>query len=235
MSRAKNATPRSNHIVAPPNLRATEITITSIKFEWAAPTDSAVTHTYIKYTVLGNSTEQTYVDVRTSYTVVNLTQNTTVYFVLAWATGTGINNRSSFTTLQDISTRSTGFTDTTISASTAYTYRVTIKYLPSGVFSPSNGNGVDLDVTTPALSDVGAPINFKVTNATLTDGLYVLAGHHDDPILDWEYTPITITETDDDILFPSRILTKVTTRPASSSPENGSTVTPRAAPTAPGS
>ena len=42
-------------------------------FEWAAPTDSAVTHTYIKYTVLGNSTEQTYADVRTSYTVVNLT------------------------------------------------------------------------------------------------------------------------------------------------------------------
>ena len=122
-----------------------------------------------------------------------------------------------------------------MSASTAYTYRVTIKYLPSGVLSPSNGNGVDLDVTTPALSDVGAPINFKVTNATLTDGVYVLASHHDDPILDWEYTPITITETDDDILFPSRILTKVTTRPASSSPENGSTATPCAAPTAPGS
>ncbi len=195
----QNATPRSNHTVAPTNLRATEITITSIKFEWAAPTDSAVTHTFIKYTVLGNSTEQTYADVRTSYTVVNLTQNTPVYFELAWATGSGINSRSSFTTLQDISTRSTGFTDTTVSASTAYTYRDTIKYLPSGESSPSNGNDVDLDVTTPALSDVGAPINFKVTNATLTDGVYVLANHDDDPILDWEYTPITITitETDD--------------------------------------
>ena len=72
-------------------------------------------------------------------------------------------------------------------------------YLPSGESSPSNGNAVDLDVTTRALSDVGAPINFRVTNATLTNRVYVLDNHDDDPVLDWEYTPITITitETDD--------------------------------------
>ena len=245
-------TPRSNHIAPPANLRVTNRTVISITFGWNAPTDSTVTHTYIKYVFSGNTITNTHADVRTSFTVVSVPQNTHVDFTVAWATGSGMSNRGresaivpktledkqaqnlresektaesvrltwdnpsnynvtgykiqrrtgnsgSFTTLVERSGQSTGFTDTTVSASTTYTYRVTIMYLPSGESSPINGNDVDLDVTTPGLSDVGAPINFRVTNATLTNGVYVLANHDDDPVLDWEYTQITITitETDD--------------------------------------
>ena len=98
----------------------------------------------------------------------------------------------SFTTLVEGTGLSTGLTDTTVSASTTYTYSVTIKYVPAGETTSRNGNAVDLDVTTPGLSGVGAPINFRITNATLTNGVYVLANHDDDPILDWEYSPTTI-------------------------------------------
>ena len=245
-------TPRTNHIAPPANLRVTNRTVNSIAFAWNAPTDSTVTHTYIKYVFSGNTTTNTHADVRTSFTVVSVPQNTHVGFTVAWATGSSMSNRGresaivpktledkqaqnlresektaesvrliwdnpsnynvtgykiqrrtgnsgSFSTLVERPGQSTGFTDTTVSASTTYTYRVTIMYLPSGESSPSNGNAVDLDVTTRALSDVGAPINFRVTNATLTNRVYVLDNHDDDPVLDWEYTPITITitETDD--------------------------------------
>ena len=248
----QNVAPRSGHIAPPANLRVTGRTVNSITFGWNAPTDSTVTHTYIEYEFSGNTSTNTHSDVRTSFTVVNVPQNTSVDFTVAWATGSGMSNRGaessivpktledkqaqnltasektaesvrltwdnpagynvtgyevqrrignsgSFTTLVERPGQSTGFTDTTVSANTTYTYRVTIKYLPSGEGSPSNGNDVDLDVTTPALSDVGAPTNFRITNATLTNGVYVLANHDDDPVLDWEYTPITITitETDD--------------------------------------
>ena len=248
----QNATPRSSHIAAPANLRVTGRTVNSITFGWNAPTDSTVTHTYIEYVFSGSTTTNTHADVRTSFTVASVPQNTHVGFTVAWATGSGMSNRGreswivpltledaqaqnlresektaesvrliwdnpsnynvtgykiqrrtgnsgSFSTLVERPGQSTGFTDTTVSASTTYTYRVTIMYLPSGESSPSNGNDVDLDVTTPGLSDVGAPINFRITNATLTNGVYVLDNHDDDPVLDWEYTPITITitETDD--------------------------------------
>ena len=249
-------TPRSSHIAAPANLRVTNRTVNSITFGWNAPTDSTVTHTYIKYVFSGNTTANTHADVRTSFAVVSVPQNTHVDFTVAWATGSGMSNRGresaivpktledkqaqnlresektaesvrliwenpsnynvtgyevqrrtgnsgSFTTLVERPGQSTGFTDTTVSANTTYSYRVTIKYLPSGESSPINGNDVDLDVTTPGLSDVGAPINFRVTNATLTNGVYVLDNHDDDPVLDWEYTPITITitETDDGVVL----------------------------------
>ena len=242
----QNAAPRTNHIAAPANLRVTGRTVNSITFGWNAPTDSTVTHTYIEYVFSGNTTTNTHADVRTSFTVASVPQNTHVDFTVAWATGNGMSNRGresaivpktledaqaqnltssektaesvrliwdnpsnynvtgykiqrrtgnsgSFSSLVERPGQSTGFTDTTVSASTTYTYRVTILYLPSGQSSPSNGNDVDLDVTTPGLSDVGAPINFRVTNATLTNGVYVLDNHDDDPILDWEYTPTTIS------------------------------------------
>ena len=97
-------------------------------------------------------------------------------------------NSGSFTTLEDVDRQGTGFEDTTVEASTTYTYRVIIRHIPSGALLPSDGNAVDLSVTTPAHSAVGSPINFRITNATLTSGVYVLANHDDSPILDWEYT-----------------------------------------------
>ena len=36
--------------------------------------------------------------------------------------------------------------------------------------------------TTPDYSDVAAPTNFRITNATLTNGVYVLASHDDHPL-----------------------------------------------------
>ena len=102
-------------------------------------------------------------------------------------------NSGVFTTLEDVSRQGTGYLDTTVSANTTYNYRVTIKHIPSGSLLSELGNSVTIAATTPAHSDVGAPINFRVTNATLTNGVYVLANHDDDPVLDWEYTPTIIS------------------------------------------
>ena len=68
-------------------------------------------------------------------------------------------NSGSFTTLQDVSTRSTGFTDTTVSASTTYTCRVIIKYIPSGEI-------------TVRLPDAPAFVPTAPTNFSLTTGRY---------------------------------------------------------------
>ncbi len=203
-----------------------------------APTDSDVTHTYIHYTVLGDPTEHTYPDVRTTFTATDLPQNTSVSFTVRWATGNGVGNRGahrgltartledkqaqnlaateitsesvtltwgnptnynvtgykierrtgnsgSFATLEDVTRRGTGFTDSTVSANTTYKYRVTINHIPSGSILPEPGNPVTLDVATPNYSDVPAPTNFRITNATLTNGVYVLANHDDHPALAW--------------------------------------------------
>ena len=173
----ETVTPRHSHLAAPTNLRVTSRTIDSITFAWNAPTDSQITHTYIHYTVLGDPTEHTYPDVRTTFTATDLPQNTSVALAVRWATGTNIadrgaaqsigartledkkaqnlaaseitsesvtltwhnptnynvtgyklerrtGNSGSYTTLEDVTTRGTGLTDSTVSANTTYTYRV---------------------------------------------------------------------------------------------------------------
>ena len=240
----ETATPRHSHLAAPTNLRVTGRTISSIAFAWNAPTNNDVTHTYVHRTVRGITTANTYPDVRTTFTVSSLTQDTSVSLAVRWATGTNINDRGTaqsisartledkqaqnlavsektsesvtltwdnptnynvtgyklerrtgnsgtFATLEDITTRGTGLTDSNVVGNTTYTYRVTIKYLPSGEATPQNGNSVELNVTTLNYSDISAPTNFRITNATLTNGVYVLANHDDHPALAWNRSPAT--------------------------------------------
>ena len=234
----ETATPRSGHLAAPANLRVTSRTVNSIVFAWNTPTESAVTHTYVHYTVLGEPTEHTYPDVRTTFTATNLPQNTSVNFTVRWATGNGFANRGqqsiispktlenkqaqnlaasettaesvtltwdnptnynvtgseierrtgnsgSFTTLGDITTDGTGYTDSNVEADTTYNYRITIKHIPSGSILPEPGDSVTISATTPNYSAIPAPTNFRITNATLTNGVYVLANHDDHPALAW--------------------------------------------------
>ena len=168
---------------------------------WAAATGSHGDLASIDSSTLVDKQAQNLRASETTAESVKLTwDNPSRYNVTGYKLQRRTGNSGSFTTLQDVSTRSTGFTDTTVSASTTYTCRVIIKYIPSGETSPSDGNTVDLDVTTPAHFVVGRPINFEVTNATLTNGVYVLDNHDDDPALDWEYaqTAITITYGEND-------------------------------------
>ena len=234
----ETVTPRHSHLAAPTNLRVTNRTVNSITFAWNAPTDNDVTHTYIQHVSSGTTTDLTFAEIRTSFTVMNLTQNTSVAFQVRWATGTAVANRGahngrvtntledkqaqhlaasqttaesvtltwdnptnynvtgfeierrtgsgSYTTLQNRTTNDTGYTDSNVVGNTTYTYRVTISHRPSGNTSSEPGNSVTLDVTTPDYSDVPAPSNFRITNATLTNGVYVLANHDDHPALDWD-------------------------------------------------
>ena len=130
---------------------------------------------------------------KTSESVRLTWENPAGYNVTGYEVQRRTGNSGSFTTLEDVDRQGTGFEDTTVAASTTYTYRVIIRYKPSGALLPSDGNAVDLNVTTPAHSTVGRPINFRITNATLTSGVYVLANHDDSPILDWEYTQTFIS------------------------------------------
>ena len=234
----ETVTPRHSHLAAPTNLRVTNRTVNSITFAWNAATDSTVTHTYIQHVSSGTTTDLTFAEIRTSFTVMNLTQNTSVAFQVRWATGTAVANRGahngrvtntledkqaqhlaasqttaesvtltwgnptnynvtgfeierrtgsgSYTTLQNRTTNDTGYTDSNVVGNTTYTYRVTISHRPSGETISQSGNPVTLDVTTPDYSDVAAPSNFRITNATLTNGVYVLANHDDHPALDWD-------------------------------------------------
>ena len=233
----KNVTPRHSHLAAPTNLRVTNRTVNSITFAWNAATDSTVTHTYIQHVSSGTTTDLTFAEIRTSFTVMNLTQNTSVAFQVRWATGTAVANRGahtgrvtntledkqaqhlaasptaesvtltwdnptnynvtgfeierrtgsgSYTTLQNRTTNDTGYTDSNVVGNTTYTYRVTISHRPSGEIISQRGNSVTRNVTTPDYSDVAAPSNFRITNATLTNGVYVLANHDDQPMLDWD-------------------------------------------------
>ena len=234
----QSATPRFSHIAAPTNLRVTSRTVDSITFAWNAPSDNMVTHTFIKRIFSGTTLTNTYSDVRTSFTVTSVPQNTSVDFTVAWATGNAVSDRGaqsiivpktledkqaqnlttseitsesvtltwdnptnynvtgykierrtgnsgSYATLEDITTSGTRFTDSTVSANTTYTYRVTIKHIPSGSILSVNGESVTLNVTTSSYSDIAAPTNFRITNATLTSGVYVLASHDDHPALAW--------------------------------------------------
>ena len=234
----QSATPRSSHIAAPTNLHVTNRTIDSITFEWDAPNDSTVTHTYVHYTVLGAPREHSYAVVETRFIAENLPQNTTVSFTVRWATGPNVADRGAprvqssrtlqdkqvqnlavsettaesvtltwdnptnyrvtgyevqrrtgdsgtFATLEDASTRGTRFTDANVSANTTYNYRVAIKHIPSGSSLAALGNSVIIAATTPDYSDIPAPTNFRITNATLTSGVYVLASHDDHPALAW--------------------------------------------------
>ena len=129
---------------------------------------------------------------KTSESVRLTWDNPAGYNVTGYEVQRRTGNSGSFTTLEDVDRQGTGFEDSTVSASTTYTYRVIIRHIPSGALLPSDGNAVDLNVTTPAHSDVGRPISFRITNATLTDDVYVLANHDDSPILDWQYAQTTI-------------------------------------------
>ena len=235
----ETVTPRHSHLAAPTNLRVTNRTVNSITFAWNAPTDNDVTHTYVQHVSSGTTTDRTFAEIRTSFTVMGLTQNTSVAFQVRWATGTAVatrgahngrvtntledkqaqhlaasqttaesvtltwdnptgynvtgyklerrtGNSGAYTTLEDITTRGTGHTDSNVVGNTTYTYRVTISHRPSGNTSSEPGNSVTLNVTTPDYSDVPAPTNFRITNATLTSGVYVLANHDDHPALDWD-------------------------------------------------
>ena len=113
--------------------------------------------------------------------------NPTNYNVTGYKIERRTGNSGAFTTLEDASTRGTGFTDGTVSANTTYNYSVTIKHIPSGASNPSPGSPSIITTTTPDYSNVHAPTNFRITNATLTNGVYVLANHDDHPMLDWEY------------------------------------------------
>ena len=83
--------------------------------------------------------------------------------------------------------RGTRFTDSTVSANTTYTYRVTIKHIPSGSITLCERQFRDAQSQPPPpdYSDIPAPTNFRITNATLTSGVYVLASHDDHPALAW--------------------------------------------------
>ena len=118
--------------------------------------------------------------------------NPTNYNVTGHKVERSTGNSGVFTTLEDASTRGTGFTDGTVSANTTYNYRVTIKHIPSGASNPSPGSPSIIAATTPDYSDVTAPTNFRITNATLTNGVYVLANHDDHPALAWNRSPSTI-------------------------------------------
>ena len=239
----ETVTPRHSHLAAPTNLRVTNRTVNSITFAWNTPTDSDVTHTYIQHVSSGTTTERTFAEIRTSFTVTGLTQNTSVAFQVRWATGTAVANRGahnsrvtntledkqaqhlaasqttaesvtltwdnptnynvtgfeierrtgsgSYTTLQNRTTNDTGYTDSNVVGNTTYTYRVTISHRPSGETISQSGNPVTLNVTTPDYSNVAAPTNFRITNATLTNGVYVLASHDDHPALAWNRSPAT--------------------------------------------
>ena len=130
---------------------------------------------------------------KTSESVRLTWDNPAGYNVTGYKVQRRTGNSSSFTTLEDVDRQGTGFEDSTVSASTTYTYRVIIRYKPSGALLPSDGNAVDLNVTTPAHSAVGRPISFRITNATFTSDVYVLANHDDSPILDWEYAQTLIS------------------------------------------
>ena len=235
----ETVTPRHSHLAAPTNLRVTNRTVNAITFAWNAPTDSTVTHTYVQHVSSGTTTDETFAEIRTSFTVMNLTQNTSVAFQVRWATGTAVahrgahngrvtntledkqaqhlaasqttaesvtltwdnptnynvtgykierrtGNSGSFATLEDVTRQGTGHTDSNVVGNTTYTYRVTISHRPSGNTSSEPGNSVTLNVTTPDYADIDAPSNFRITNATLTNGVYVLANHDDHPALDWD-------------------------------------------------
>ena len=111
--------------------------------------------------------------------------NPTNYNVTGYKIERRTGNSGSYATLEDITTSGTRFTDSTVSANTTYTYRVTIKHIPSGSILSVNGESVTLNVTTSSYSDIAAPTNFRITNATLTSGVYVLASHDDHPALAW--------------------------------------------------
>ena len=118
--------------------------------------------------------------------------NPTNYNVTGYKIERRTGNSGAFTTLEDASTRGTGFTDGTVSADTTYNYSVTIKHIPSGASDPSPGSPSLIAATTPDYSNVHAPTNFRITNATLTNGVYVLANHDDHPALAWNRSPSTI-------------------------------------------
>ena len=118
--------------------------------------------------------------------------NPTNYNVTGYKIERRTGNSGAFTTLEDASTRGTGFTDGTVSANTTYNYSVTIKHIPSGASNPSPGSPSIITATTPDYSNVHAPTNFRITNATLTNGVYVLANHDDHPALAWNRSPSTI-------------------------------------------
>ena len=121
----------------------------------------------------------------TSESVTLTWDNPTNYNVTGYKIERRTGNSGSFATLEDITTSGTRFTDSTVSANTTYTYRVTIKHIPSGSILSVNGESVTLNVTTSSYSDIAAPTNFRITNATLTSGVYVLASHDDHPALAW--------------------------------------------------
>ena len=112
--------------------------------------------------------------------------NPTNYRVTGYEVHRRTGNSGSYAILKDASTRGTGFTDTTVSPATTYNYSVTIKHIPSGSSNPAPGSPSVIEATTPNYSDVPAPSNFRITNATLTNGVYVLANHDDHPALNWD-------------------------------------------------
>ena len=117
--------------------------------------------------------------------------NPTNYNVTGYKIERRTGNSGSFATLRDITTESTGYSDSNVVGNTTYTYRVTISHRPTGNTSSEPGNSVTLNVTTPDYSDIPAPTNFRITNATLTNGVYVLASHDDHPALAWNRSPAT--------------------------------------------
>ena len=122
----------------------------------------------------------------TAESVILTWDNPTNYRVTGYEVQRRTGDDGTFATLEDASTRGTRFTDATVSANTTYNYRVAIKYIPSGSSLAVLGNSVIIAATTPDYSDVPAPSNFRITNATLTNGVYMLANHDDHPALDWD-------------------------------------------------
>ena len=66
----ETVTPRHSHLAAPTNLRVTNRTVNAITFAWNAPTDNDVTHTYIQHVSSGTTTDRTFAEIRTSFTVM---------------------------------------------------------------------------------------------------------------------------------------------------------------------
>ena len=118
--------------------------------------------------------------------------NPTNYNVTGFEIERRTGSSGSYATLHSRPTTDTGYTDSTVVGNTAYTYRVTIRHRPSGENLSQDGNSVTLDVATPDYAEIDAPTNFRIANATLTNGVYVLASHDDDPELKWN-KPTTAT------------------------------------------
>ena len=173
----------------PMGLTATALDHDTVSLTWSHPDEANVDH----YQVLRRSADQGRLSQvattqTTSFQDDGLQPETTYIYRVRAMDSEGARSRSSVRS------------QTTTAAAPTIT---PVQPIPEPTPEHSQAKGDESDeqgqTITPRSSHLAAPTNFRVTNATLTNGVYVLANHDDDPVLDWDYTrkTITITQTDD--------------------------------------